>query len=314
MPFYGALAIVLTVWHLQLQLDVLGSESGGQGHRHITLRHMMQARWRHETASRSCGLPKACNIESTQYDERFRAHASYRKALGIVLIQTTQSYLDQLLVLVSKAIADTMLAVVYHSVNNLVLDLNLPVRPVSTAGENQAVRKIAACDVLGHEIVGTPVHSNPTTVERGIGFNEGYSEFVIVNQLQLILVPAGLTPEIAAAATDSLVVSYSAVYNAVQVTQGDRALIYGISVLGHKALQLAKHFGATVYAVDIRPDARQLTLDRGAEQAFVQDKLTAVTSNGTFHVDTVIDFVASAQSFELSKAAVALADASHGVD
>lgn len=55
-----------------------------------------------------------------------------------------------------------------------------------------------------------------------------------------------------------------------------------------------------MYAVDLRPEARQLALDLGATQAFDLEDLTAVTGNGTFHVDIVIDFVATAQSMCLS--------------
>ncbi|KAI0823372.1 GroES-like protein [Trametes gibbosa] len=259
-----------------------------------------------------------------------------------------------LLALASKAVADTMLAAVYHpGNNNLVLDPNFP---VPTAGQGQVVLKVAACGVchsdvfflsaahpdtrsyvFGHEIIGTPVQlgpgvqsnistsqlygvhlvdptsANPVAFEAGLGLDGCYAEFVVVNQLQLIPVPDGVPPEIATVATDSLTTAYSAVHNAGQVTQGDRVLIYGVGGLGHQAVQVAKHLGATVYAVDIRPEARQLALDLGAEQAFDVQDLTTVTSNGTFHVDTVIDFVASAQSFTLSQAAVAFRT-SLGVD
>lgn len=89
---------------------------------------------------------------------------------------------------------------------------------------------------------------------------------------------------------------YNAVNNVAHVTTGERVLIYGVGGLGHQAVQLAKHLGATVYAVDLRPQARQLALDLGATQAFDLEDLAAATSNGTFHVDTVVDFVATAQS------------------
>lgn len=105
-----------------------------------------------------------------------------------------------------------------------------------------------------------------------------------------------MAPEIAALASDSLITVFKAVNNVAQVTTGDRVLIYGAGGLGHQAVQLALHLGATVFAVDLRPEARQLALDLGAEQAFDLEDLTAATGNGTFHVDKVIDFVASVQS------------------
>ncbi|KAH9858849.1 GroES-like protein [Lenzites betulinus] len=191
--------------------------------------------------------------------------------------------------------------------------------------------------IMGHEIVGTPVQlgagvlsnistsqlygvhlfdptsPDPIAFQTGVGLDGGYAEFVVVNQFQLIPVPDGLAPEIATVATDSLTTVFNAVNNNAQVAQGDRVLIYGVGGLGHQAVQLAKHLGATVFAVDIRPEARQLALSLGAEQAFDLEDFTNVVNNGTFSVDTVVDFVASAQSFTLSQAAVAL-KATNGVD
>ncbi|KAI0633255.1 GroES-like protein [Trametes polyzona] len=255
-----------------------------------------------------------------------------------------RSILTSLLVLASSVVGDTMLAAVYQpGQNNLVLD---PSFPVPTPGEGQVLLKIAASGVchtdvfylsaarpdprtyiLGHEIVGTPAQlgsgvqnistdqmygvyiidpTSSSTDAIGTGLNGGYAEFVLVNQAQLIPIPDGLAPEVAALSTDSLITVYNAVHNVAQVTQGDRVLVYGVGGLGHQAVQVAKHFGATVFAVDLRPEARQLALDLGAEQAFDLLDLTAVTSNGSFNVNKVIDFVASSQSFDLSKAAVAL--------
>ncbi|KAH9858846.1 GroES-like protein [Lenzites betulinus] len=192
--------------------------------------------------------------------------------------------------------------------------------------------------VMGHEIVGTPVQlgpgvlsnisttqlygvhlfdptsPDPLTTSNGIGLDGCYAEFVVVNQFQLIPVPDGLAPEVATVATDALTTVFNAVNNAAQVTQGDRVLIYGVGGLGHQAVQVAKHLGATVFAVDIRPEARQLALDLGAEQAFDLQDFTDVVNNGTFSVDTVVDFVASAQSFSLSQAAVAFKTNGMGID
>ncbi|KAH9858847.1 GroES-like protein [Lenzites betulinus] len=192
--------------------------------------------------------------------------------------------------------------------------------------------------VMGHEIIGTPVQigpgvlsnistsqlygvhlfdptsTDPVNEQNGLGRDGGYAEFVVVNQFQLIPVPDGLAPEVATVATDSLTTVFNAVNNNAQVKQGDRVLIYGAGGLGHQAVQLAKHLGATVFVVDIRPEARQLALSLGAEQAFDPIDFTDVVGNGTFSVDTVIDFVASAQSFALSQGAVAFKVTGTGVD
>ena len=79
-----------------------------------------------------------------------------------------------------------------------------------------------------------------------------------------------------------------------------RVLIYGVGGLGHQAIQLAKHLGATVYAVDYKPAARELALKVGAERAFhpgeLQDLFTTMAPSAErFAVDIVIDFVATTQ-------------------
>jgi propanol-preferring alcohol dehydrogenase len=78
----------------------------------------------------------------------------------------------------------------------------------------------------------------------------------------------------------------------VQVKAGDRVLIYGVGGLGFLAVQFAKHVGATVYAVDIKPSSRAIALQFGAEKAFdVQELQRAVGE--VFTVDVAIDFVAN---------------------
>ncbi|RPD64531.1 hypothetical protein L226DRAFT_527548 [Lentinus tigrinus ALCF2SS1-7] len=74
-----------------------------------------------------------------------------------------------------------------------------------------------------------------------------------------------------------------------------------------KAVQLAKSYGATVYACDFKPEARELALSLGAEQVFDHAELTAATADtaeNPFTVDIAIDFVVDAQSFSLTSNAV----------
>jgi D-arabinose 1-dehydrogenase-like Zn-dependent alcohol dehydrogenase len=78
----------------------------------------------------------------------------------------------------------------------------------------------------------------------------------------------------------------------LQVKAGDRVLIYGVGGLGLYAVQFAKHVGATVYAVDMKPSSRALALEFGAEKAFDVQELQAAVGEG-FTVDVAIDFVAN---------------------
>ncbi|KAJ7723893.1 hypothetical protein B0H16DRAFT_1736990 [Mycena metata] len=117
----------------------------------------------------------------------------------------------------------------------------------------------------------------------------------------LVEVPANVSPEVAAVASDA----GTTAYNAVKHTTGLRTkvLIFGAGGLGHLAVQFAKYLGATIYVCDFKPAARQLALELGADGAFDLIEMTNKTAAG-FTVDTTIDFVANNQTFNLAMAAL----------
>ena len=76
-------------------------------------------------------------------------------------------------------------------------------------------------------------------------------------------------------------------------------LIYGVGGLGHQAVQLAASYGATVYAVDFKPEARELAGTYiSSDRVFdIEDLQSAVdNTDSPFTVEIVIDFVCSKQS------------------
>ncbi|KAJ7137171.1 hypothetical protein C8R44DRAFT_608177 [Mycena epipterygia] len=180
--------------------------------------------------------------------------------------------------------------------------------------------------ILGHETCGVPVKlgskvgkeaarlgqpysilgvgSVPTSpVSLGVGKDGSFAEYVIASADQLVPVPDGVRPEVAAIASDAGMTAYHAVQNAANVKRGNKVLIFGAGGVGHLALQYAKHFGATVYVCDFKPAARKLALELGATEAFDLIELTNRTAAG-FAVDTTIDFVANDQTFNLAIAAL----------
>ncbi|CDO75112.1 hypothetical protein BN946_scf185010.g37 [Trametes cinnabarina] len=187
--------------------------------------------------------------------------------------------------------------------------------------------------IFGHEVVGYPAKIGPDVkgiregrlysvhaitpcvqgtvalplIEQavGLGRNGGYAEYVLVEAPQLIPVPDGISPEVASVAADALTTAFNAVHNIAGIRPGTnkRVLIYGVGGLGHLALQIAKSYGATVFAVDYRRVARELAVKLGAERAFSLSEITSETSKAVpFTVDVVIDFVVNEQSFTLDKA------------
>ncbi|KAI0749435.1 N-benzyl-3-pyrrolidinol dehydrogenase [Daedaleopsis nitida] len=178
-----------------------------------------------------------------------------------------------------------------------------------TIGQLYAIWDVVPCS-LAHPSTSL----SPAFESVGLGTNGGFAEYVVVNQTELVPVPHGLAPEVACLAADSLITVYNAVHNAAQVnlSQGTnkRVLIFGIGGLGHQAVQLAKSYGATVYACDVKPAARELALALGADRAFDLVQLTAALEPAAegrpLAVDVVLDFVSNQETFTLGKAAVRL--------
>ncbi|KAH9947276.1 GroES-like protein [Amylocystis lapponica] len=137
----------------------------------------------------------------------------------------------------------------------------------------------------------------------GLGLNGGYAQYVAVDQQLLVPVPDNISPEHAAVMADAGVTAYRAVHRTAQVKKGEKVLVIGIGGLGHLAIQIAKHFGAEVYALDIRPSSRALAVDLGATEAFDLEELSTRTAKG-FTVDVVVDFVSTNVSFSAGVSAV----------
>ncbi|KAI9001481.1 GroES-like protein [Trametes punicea] len=200
--------------------------------------------------------------------------------------------------LLTSALIDDRTYIAGHEVVGYPVKLGSGVEDIEV-GRLYAVHTIVPC---AKGSVTTP----PIVQSLGLGLNGGYAEYLVVERRQLVPVPEGIPPAVAACAGDSLVTVFNAVHNLAGLRPGTkkRVLIYGVGGLGHQAVQLAKSYGATVFAVDYRRVARELAVKLGAQQAFSLEEITAATSAAEpFTVDVVIDFVANEQSFTLAKAA-----------
>lgn len=116
-------------------------------------------------------------------------------------------------------------------------------------------RKIFGADIAGqveaagknvrHFAVGDAVLGDIS--DCGMG---GFAEYVAVPETALVLKPAAVSFETAAAVPMSALTALQALRNLGEIKPGDKALIYGAGGgVGTFAVQFAKHFGAEVTAV-----------------------------------------------------------------
>ncbi|KAI0373425.1 GroES-like protein [Pilatotrama ljubarskyi] len=112
----------------------------------------------------------------------------------------------------------------------------------------------------------------PEIYGLGLGIEGGLAEYIVAKWDQLSPVPEGLDPEVAAVAADSLLTVYNAVYNIAELPSQtkQRVLVYGVGGLGHMAAQLAKRYGAKVYACDYTGGPPRGTLQSNAARPHSQ--------------------------------------------
>jgi NADPH2:quinone reductase len=115
-------------------------------------------------------------------------------------------------------------------------------------------------------------------------------------------VPAGLSLEQAAIFRNAYMTAYHALLQRGRLQEGDRVLIHGAAGgIGIPAIQLAKHFGATVIATASTDEKRAVCLEEGADHAIdypgFRDRVMELT--GGYGVDIIYDPV-NGPSFEES--------------
>lgn len=153
---------------------------------------------------------------------------------------------------------------------------------------------------LGHEVAGV-VTAVGGGVERfaigdrvglvageqgpGLAFHGGYASTVVAPQEVVVLLPDGVDFPEAAAAADAGLTSYRAIATVGAVTSKTRVGIIGLGGLGLIGVQIAKALGATVYAAEIREEAREVALKQGATEV-VQD----ADDLAAFDLDVIVDF------------------------
>ncbi|GAA2435248.1 NAD(P)-dependent alcohol dehydrogenase [Actinomadura vinacea] len=137
----------------------------------------------------------------------------------------------------------------------------------------------------------------------GLGTDGGMADLLVTDARRLV--PAGaLDPVAAAPLTDAALTSMHAVSSCRPPVEGDTVVVVGAGGLGHLAIQILRALtAATVVAVDVRPEARELAADCGAHHVADAgadvDRIVRKVSGGR-GADAVLDFVVTPPTVEMS--------------
>ena len=197
-------------------------------------------------------------------------------------------------------------------------------RPVPQPGENEILIRVkcagvnrpdvlqrtgnyapppGASDLPGLEVSGTVEAAGPGVSRFAAGdtvcaltAGGGYAEFVTVHETNALPVPAGFTFSEAAALPETYFTVWHNVFQRGGLQPGESLLVHGgSSGIGTTAIQLAKAFGATVFATAGSAEKCAACTDLGADLAinyrdtdFVEAVREATGGKG---VDVILDMV-----------------------
>ena len=118
----------------------------------------------------------------------------------------------------------------------------------------------------------------------------GYAEYVTTpTDAAIARKPSNVSYEAAAVTTMAALTAWNPLVNEARVKRGDKVLIHaGSGGVGHFAIQIAKHFGATVAATSSARN-REFVLSLGADQHvdYVSQNLQDEVSDVDFVLDTI---------------------------
>ncbi len=181
-------------------------------------------------------------------------------------------------------------------------------RPDSLQRQGNYPPPPGASDIPGLEVAGTVADVGRAVTDRALGervcallAGGGYAEYAVVDHRQCLPVPAGMDLISAAAIPETFFTVWTNLFDRGQLGSDEIALIHGgASGIGSTAIQLARAFGARVFATAGSPEKLAFCRSLGAEQAFnykTEDFAAAIRQAlGERGVDVVLD-IAGASSF-----------------
>lgn len=143
----------------------------------------------------------------------------------------------------------------------------------------------------------------------GIGAPGAMADFLLVDDARHLVPIDGLDPVESVSLTDAGLTPYHAVKGELDKLQpGSTAVVIGAGGLGHVGIQiLCAITGATVIAVDLSADKRELALEVGASYALDSDAETSakiLELTGGVGADVVFDFVGAEATLAVARESV----------
>ena len=176
-----------------------------------------------------------------------------------------------------------------HEITATVIEVNAPNAAVAP-GDRVVINGVLTCGACYWCTSGEPTQC-PWMAAVGFGIDGGLAERLVWRSDQLVKIPGDLSSE-EAALTEPTSVAIHAV-NRSGAGPGDSVVVLGVGTVGLLAMQAAKAFGATVYAVDTRQMSLDLAGELGADQtldASGGDAAETIASlTGGVGADIVID-------------------------
>ncbi|KAJ5371295.1 uncharacterized protein N7496_007387 [Penicillium cataractarum] len=143
----------------------------------------------------------------------------------------------------------------------------------------------------------------PRGVHHGIGQDGFFAEYVAVNPRAAVPLPEGISPAVAAVATDAVTTAYHGITRRAEVKKEETTFLFGLGGLGFNALQVVRTIGARVIVSDLRPEKLDAAFELGVPREDIvpagQSVQDFVKENGLEgKIDTVLEFVGKHQTFQ----------------
>lgn len=141
-------------------------------------------------------------------------------------------------------------------------------------------------------------------VRLGLERDGGLADLVAVPQTNLLAFGDGLSFDAAAVAMDAVTTPWGALHGSWPVESGEAVLVVGAGGLGLNGIQIARHAGARVAALDPVASHRELAAELGAELAVGGEEIAQVLEWSEGGVDLALDSSGASAGFSSALAAV----------